>query len=126
MYILGGFNSYPSTKSMSDFWSYDPVSNEWTRRADFPFEVDQCPLVAYNGKIYGFGGIIAENGVRVLTNRMWEYDPVFDRWHELETPNTYPVAGHRATVYGNKVYYFGGHLADRTFLNNMLCFEFFN
>lgn len=83
-YLMGGAEN--NTNALKDFYSYDPLTNGWTEKADFPgaprgfgYAVDS------DTKGYvGFGidydaGTSAEEYLADL----WEYDPQTDAWTEL-------------------------------------------
>jgi hypothetical protein len=57
----------------NDWWEFDPASNQWTRKSDFPEQPDfTYSGASANGKGYvGFG--------RMRTH-WWEYDPLTDQW----------------------------------------------
>ena len=75
---LGGFMNGPSNYTYySDFYEYNPATNTWTAKANFP----GTPRVSAfcfeeNGKGYVGGGL---NGTTVL-NDLWRYNPVTDNW----------------------------------------------
>lgn len=76
-YIVAGATTNGFSKS---FYSYDPTTDRWTQKADFPglargFAIGQV----WEGKAYfGFGA----NGNSLL-NDFWEYDPQTDAWTRL-------------------------------------------
>ena len=56
MYIYGAWRDSEET-SWTDFWVYDPASNEWEQKESdkTPYRRNQS-MVAYMGKLYVFGG----------------------------------------------------------------------
>jgi len=89
-YIVSG--GIPGNGYSANFYSYDPTTDEWTRKGDFPggargFAIGEV----YNGKAYfGFGA--SNNG---NLSDWWEYDPQTDAWTELAScdcsPRTHPA-----------------------------------
>jgi len=67
--------SYPK-----DFWMFEPLTNSWIRKADFPSKASNaCVSFIYNNYIY-VGGGFAEFG---FTNEFWKYDTEKDLWIHL-------------------------------------------
>ncbi len=75
-------------KSYNDFWEYDPETDVWTQKADFP---GGGRLMArgfsVNNKIYvGFGFVIAAYGSNAGGNDyqtdFYEFDPHSNKWAE--------------------------------------------
>lgn len=85
-YILGGnagsgFNLF----LLNDLWEYDPVSDKWTRKADYPGQAAEYVRgFTIGNKAYmgtGFGKRLATPGNDVAQNNdFWEYDPALDKW----------------------------------------------
>ncbi|MCO5935410.1 hypothetical protein NAF17_07645 [Mucilaginibacter sp. RB4R14] len=85
-YILGGnaasgFNS----QLIDDFWEYDPKTDKWTQKADYPGQAaEYIRGFAINGKGYvgtGYGQRLATPGDEIPQNNdFWEYDPATDKW----------------------------------------------
>jgi N-acetylneuraminic acid mutarotase len=77
-YIVTG-TEYQTDVRTKSFYSYDPVTDTWTQKDDFPGAARSFGIgEVYNGKAYfGFGlGSAAFND-------LWVYDPVTDVWEEL-------------------------------------------
>jgi N-acetylneuraminic acid mutarotase len=51
-------------------WQYDPASDTWTKKADYPFETFGAVGFSVNGK-----GYIGLSGTG-----FWKYDPNSDAW----------------------------------------------
>jgi N-acetylneuraminic acid mutarotase len=76
-YLLGG--SSTEVAYLSDFYRYDPATDQWTQLPDFPGpERSYSYAVVHEGKAYmGFGfGPIAD------MSDLWMYDPVTGVWTE--------------------------------------------
>ena len=86
-YVVGGYyndpnkeNDYPHTDS-KQFWEYDPLADQWSRKTDFPGAArSHAASITFNGKVYLGGG--AWSFYRYAADDYWIYDPVADRWTE--------------------------------------------
>lgn len=59
-----------------DFWEYDPVTNSWTKKADFGGNARQGAV----GFSIGKKGYIGTGNDGILTKDFWEYDSDSDTW----------------------------------------------
>lgn len=66
-----------------DLWAYDPQSDTWTKKADFPSNAtDACVSFVANNTVYvGFG----YNGYK-YTKELWKYNYDNDVWIRLSDP----------------------------------------
>lgn len=105
-YCVGGQNSIeyiPSLYSKS-VYSYNPATNIWTQKNDFPIE--QAGInegVIAQGKAYIVGDIIP-NGI---SNEVYVYDEANDSW-SLETNVPALTTGKYIAAIGDKIYIMGG------------------
>jgi len=79
---LGYFNSgvYNEKSYPKDVWMFDPNTNSWTRKKDFPSKASNaCVSFVINNYIY-IGAGYAEFG---FTNEFWKYDTEKDSWIQL-------------------------------------------
>lgn len=61
-----------------DFWEYDPLSDKWNKKADFPGNRRSGAYsMAMGGKGYVGGGL--DVSIKIV-NDFWEYDPQRDVW----------------------------------------------
>ncbi len=64
-----------------DFWAYDPSSNSWTAKANYPggsgFGVYYAAAFSAGGKGYVTCGKMGSNW---YASDLWEYDPTLDNW----------------------------------------------
>ena len=77
-FVIGN-KAYSGTGSfLQEFWEYDPSTNIWTRKADFP-GAGRLRAVAFSigGKGYIGTGQSTSNST---ANDFWEYDPSNDTW----------------------------------------------
>jgi N-acetylneuraminic acid mutarotase len=85
-YMLGGnVGSGFNVVHVNDFWEYDPPTDKWTRKADYPGQgAEYVRGFSINGKGYagtGFGKRVATPGNDVPQNKdFYEYDPAKDKW----------------------------------------------
>ena len=76
-YFRVGYDT-PGEQNIIAFWKYDAASNEFTRKADFPFNSSVVPLY-HEGKGYIVTGTNNEHP----SNELWEYDHGQDLWKQL-------------------------------------------
>jgi N-acetylneuraminic acid mutarotase len=82
---------------------YDPDLDRWVSRAPLPISLSGYALVAFEGRLYVFGGW---DGKRYVANT-FRYDPGEDAWTEMSSmPTARGFAG--AAVAGDRVYVMGG------------------
>ncbi len=90
------------------FYEYDPVSDRWTKKADFPGALrdNATSFSLPNGKGYvGMG--LGKPELEYLKD-FWEYDPATDAWTRTsDFPGT-PRCGARAFIIGSDVYIIAG------------------
>jgi N-acetylneuraminic acid mutarotase len=119
-YVGLGFNDsygpsgieYDFNACLKDFWMFDPVSNSWTQKADYPSNTtDACVSFVFNNNIYVGSGF--DN--HTFKNEFWEYITEDDKWVKL---NDFPGPARAAAVVctnGEHVYFGTGY---RTFNEN--------
>ncbi len=95
-YVALGYNDcFTGEKILSkEVWEYDPATNFWTRKADFPGE----------GRFMAITGVVNEKAIVGMGLKseflpvlydFWMYDPVSDQWEQIQS--LYP--GGEAPVY---------------------------
>ena len=63
---------YNNDACLKDFWMYDPITNSWTQKANFPSNfTDACGYSVYNNTIYVTSGM---NGAG-FNNESWKFIP---------------------------------------------------
>ncbi len=77
-YVVGGNTGKNSADGTNQVYEYDPATDKWTKKANYPgsFIKNQPFAFALNGKGYISCGQIS--GSR--TDETYEYDPVADKW----------------------------------------------
>ena len=87
-YVLFGFDNQFSSSDgglediSKEVWEYDPATDQWTRKADFPGQNRMYPhLIPAGNKFYVGHGDLRDRD-------LWEYNPENDSWTQLEGVST--------------------------------------
>jgi N-acetylneuraminic acid mutarotase len=104
LYIIGGNKNVGGDV---DVWEYDPVTNNYSKKAPYIGENDPATAVV-DGKIYALSSGITENGVKIVTQM---YDPINDTWTS-KAPHPLPRQHLTAEAVNGKIYTFGGNKND--------------
>ncbi len=82
--------SFYENRPERDFWEYNPSTNQWTQKADFPGEnIASATSFTINNKGYVTVGYYDdpnydyENNYyedHIYSRQLWEYDPLTDQW----------------------------------------------
>jgi N-acetylneuraminic acid mutarotase len=126
IYVIGGASFEPHRlASSSDIGSgtwgstlnyeYDPATDHWRELAPMPIGLSHVAVVAFNHKIYGFGGFttLVHAGAQ---NSAFVYDPAANTWQWLALLSSRRGAIGVAEVDG-KIHLFGGRLGEPTPVN---------
>jgi N-acetylneuraminic acid mutarotase len=106
IYVTGGGNHGQAMMARVDV--YDPATETWTRVADMPTARISMARVAWNEKIYVFGGLTGRLPSPYSSANVTEvYDPQTDIWREA-APMPRGVWEHSALVVEDKIYVVGG------------------
>lgn len=82
-YVGTGVDSSEASPGLTlkDFWEYNPTTNSWTQKADYPGNggagVYYATAFVLDYKGYVVGGKV---GSQVLTDEVWEYKPYNNTW----------------------------------------------
>ncbi len=110
-YVGLGFNPdyrvYSDTIAyLRDFWMYDPIADNWTKRADFPSgECDACVSFQFGNAIYVGSGFTGYG----FGQEFWKYNPDTNSWIQL---HEFPGAARSGAVLctnGEHVYFGTGY-----------------
>jgi N-acetylneuraminic acid mutarotase len=113
-YVGLGFNDsngtsgpeYDYSACLKDFWMFDPVSNSWIQKADYPsYTTDACVSFVYNNNIYVGSGFDNHN----FKKEFWEYIPEQDKWVRLNDFSGFARASAVICTNGEHVYFGTGY-----------------
>lgn len=116
MYVFGGGSSSDTT--FNDLWRFDMTHMRWTRplaTGTYPSPKGSASMVAWRDRLVLFGGwrypsLHPPYQPWCLFDELHYYDLDKDRWLARNTmPCPPPMAGHSATVHGNRMIVFGGY-----------------
>ena len=98
IYLIGGDSWETGSATVyNDIQVYDPKTNTWTSKTPMPTPYSGLSAIAYNGKIYVFGG----NAMARV------YDINSDSWQDV-TSNHDSSDNFSVCLYNNIIYRFGG------------------
>jgi len=106
-YTEGGLSK---TMTLNDFWEYDPISDKWVQKADFPGEAGSSAVgVSLDGKAYVGSGFL---GINDYSSEFWEYDTSKNEWTQLSDFSPYGRYGCFAFSIDNTIYLGGGRIEE--------------
>ncbi len=87
-YIGLGSSMYGNIDSLQkDFWEYDPATDTWTKKADFPGTNGSTVGFSIGNK--GYVGLGYNSSSGTFLKDFWEYDPATDTWtQKTDFPGT--------------------------------------
>ena len=106
IYVPGGLTA--EGKATTAMEGYDSADEAWTQLAPLPRPLSGYALVAYQGRLYLFGG----KDERGYANSTLMYDPQQDRWSEGRTMPTQRAYAAAAAL-GSRIYVVGGYDGQR-------------
>ncbi len=111
IYVGLGTNYNRSNKEQTytDLFEYDPATDKWTAKADFPsVGRDQAVFFTIANKGYVGTGNTSPSSAATVTSDFWEYDPATNKWTaKADYPST-PRCRAFGFAIGNKGYLGGG------------------
>ncbi|XP_051998524.1 leucine-zipper-like transcriptional regulator 1 homolog [Xyrauchen texanus] len=130
VYLLGGREKC----SLSDFWKYNVVCNEWVEIScnseEAPDELEEHTMVAYQEFLYVFGGM-QDSAYTNSKIPLWVFDTVKELWINWKTgsENVQEVTpanrkGHSAVTFGSSMYVYGGYIDIRGSTKEFWKFDF--
>jgi N-acetylneuraminic acid mutarotase len=73
---------------LKDLWEYDPATDQWTQKADFPGgKRSHAMAFVIGNKGYVCGGVDSSGNIY---NDLWEYNPATDKWTQKQDMGIYP------------------------------------
>lgn len=115
MYVFGGCTSTSTT--FNDLWRLDLASRRWIRplsMGTYPSPKACATMVSYKDMLILFGGWTHPSPYPLhqawrIFNQLHVYNPEENRWNQIIIiDNPPPMAGHSATIHGDKMVVFGG------------------
>jgi hypothetical protein len=100
LYVIAGFNAQGASTNVVEV--YDPASDTWQRLASLPQARDHAMAAAHGGKVYVFGGGLAQ-----ATNTAFAFDPVQNAWSRVANMPYRRTAG-GAAVLNDRIIVVGG------------------
>lgn len=101
-YVGTGLDSSLNGLQLQDWWQYDPVTNTWTRKADYPAGLRHFVTgFVLNNKIYAGMGTAP---ISVYPKDWWEYDGNTDQWTRKKDFPGKMIWGAYGFSIGNKGY----------------------
>ncbi len=96
-----GFGSNTSASFLREIWSYEPTTDSWTQKNDFPFDLPAEAAVTANGKGY----------VITYSGSLYQYTPGTDTW-EYSTSCPVPGVNIVAFALGSDIFILKGGSKD--------------
>ncbi|CCH01466.1 hypothetical protein FAES_3459 [Fibrella aestuarina BUZ 2] len=98
-------------------WQYDPTTDKWARRNDFPGEARYGGFgTTHNNKGYLIGG----TGLNGMLADLWEYNDATDSWTQKAAPPTIISSG----AFSGKAFLVGDKLTFTQFADNYYTYNF--
>ncbi|MCE3260063.1 MAG: type sorting protein [Bacteroidetes bacterium] len=104
-YIINPNNT--TSMAFSDFYEYDPITDQWTQKASIPGS-SRCYATGAATGTKGYLGFGADADQSVSYTDFYEYDPSADTWTAKSTGAGYPVADAGMLIIGTDLYLVGG------------------
>ena len=102
---LGHVNGSGIEINYKDWWQFDPASNSWTQKANFP--VLNHGAVSFSTDTRGYIG-----GGSALSNEFYEYNPVTNTWSPIAPCPITPSDSQGFSVQNKGYVYLGNQLAE--------------
>lgn len=118
---IGYFTGGAFSTGDIDCWSYNSITNIWTRIADFESSRNSTASFELNGFGYITGGKSVGGGIR---KDCWRYDPSIDSWTQIEDVGYIERYGHFSFVLNGKAYVGGGGIYNSEDSNAYGFYEF--
>ena len=111
----GNTNPSSATSVKSDFWEYDPATNKWSAKADFP-STSRCRALGFAIGNKGYLGGGEDSNVSKLSD-FFEYDPTTNSWKQ-KSPISVAVSRSRGFAFNGIGYVVGGLLGTGNTISN--------
>jgi N-acetylneuraminic acid mutarotase len=116
---VGTGNTNPSSAASvkSDFWEYDPATNKWSAKADFP-SISRCRAFGFAIGNKGYLGGGEDLNVNKLAD-FYEYDPATNSWNQ-KSPISVAVSRSRGFAFNGAGYVVGGLIGSGNNISNTI------
>jgi len=104
-YVGLGYNRKITKKELSDFWRYDPITDEWSQLSDFPDSRYSSVSFAIGNTAYVGAGFDGSD----VRGDFWEYNAAGDTWNSIATNPGEKKEGAFSFTINGKAYYGGGY-----------------
>jgi N-acetylneuraminic acid mutarotase len=93
-----------------DMWEFDPITSSWTQKADYPDDIHGENTTRINNH-----GLVLSSAVNTGRSRVYEYDPIKDRWIKRQSMGGTTGAIQFAHYVNGVLYYASGNVWGLTF-----------
>jgi N-acetylneuraminic acid mutarotase len=111
----GNTNPLSAASVKSDFWEYDPATNKWSAKADFP-STSRCRAFGFAIGNKGYLGGGEDLNVSKLSD-FYEYDPATNSWNQ-KSPISVAIARSRGFAFNGAGYVVGGLFGTANIISN--------
>lgn len=112
-YVGSGAKSKDSKfnyESLTDFWEYDPLTDQWTQKQSFPAAGSKYAL-GLSTSTYGYGYIFG-NSSSENRKEWWRYNPSTDNWQRMKDFQGTASFLPSGFVINDQVYFITGKVRD--------------
>lgn len=102
-YIVG--LSSGSNTSWRSVWEFDPAIPSWTQKADYPDDI-----YGENATTMGNHGLITKSAINSIQSRIYEYDPLKDRWIKRQSMSGTTAPVQFSCFVNGGLYYSSGNI----------------
>lgn len=102
-FVVGGYKEKDTYTN--EVWCYDPESNSWSRKNDFPLALTGCFTFTLNDVVYIGGGYNHKSNIK--NTNLYKYDINSDSW-SISSTDTEVLIYATGFSSGNKCYVAGG------------------
>jgi len=97
---------YQEAAQLKDFWCFDPQTNTWSRKADFPaLSTNECVSFVIGNSVYAGFGFTGST----FTNELWKYDTEKDAWTQMNYTGVTRRTGSVVCCDAEKVFFGTGY-----------------
>jgi N-acetylneuraminic acid mutarotase len=117
-YMTCGWSNDNPVVQLNDTWAYDPATDSWSQKADFPGGARYTAITCATST-KGYTGL----GYTPYYGDWWEYDPLADQWTQRATFPGAPRQSAISFVIDDQVYVGCGASSNTTALNDLWRYE---